>query len=133
MPPPRLRRIFATTCFIGGTLIACSSETATNDSKNDSPSETTKCGAKPNSLAFPDQDCVEAHCCAEVKTCFNLATGGSDCSDYGVCYTACSSSDRVGNEISDCLARCDEKASGAVQDAYNEIVVCHSANCGAGQ
>lgn len=82
------------------------------------------------------QACVEAACCTELKTCFDLPAdadnGKVDCNAYTECIDSvrdeCSAKPTQ-EEIDECFADCDLTAADGVQAAYDGIVSCAETNC----
>jgi hypothetical protein len=67
--------------------------------------------------------CLSAHCCSEVKAC----EGIEDCKTFLQCYAPC----RVdGGAQGSCTSTCIAgKDGGAIQSAFNAVVLCGGNNC----
>lgn len=92
-------------------------------------------------VGFTDecQACLDAHCCTELKNCFNLPAGKddagadlADCNTYAACEVDCYTNVDAGDPDKCETDLCNNPSfSGkAVQDAYGAILTCGKTDCG---
>ena len=79
------------------------------------------------------QSCLEAHCCNELKGCFNIDPGDAGdqvgCSAYSDCVVHCQETADGGDPSSCVKDQCDSVAAPGVADAFKQLSQCQQTSC----
>lgn len=77
------------------------------------------------------QSCLDAKCCDELETCFDLPAGDDgayDCTNYALCIDDCTTISRKSSRDA-CYADCGDDSAKGVSDAYVDIEQCAVDHC----
>ena len=108
-----------------------------NDAGNTTPDGggTATCETKRTSeyiVSAACQACLDANCCAEQKTCFDIVAPDEskvDCNDYAQCIDDCATKSETQEQLDECYADCDLIRADGVQTAYEAIESCAVKDC----
>lgn len=81
------------------------------------------------------QACLDAKCCSQQKTCFDIEAPADkskvNCNDYAACIDDCGATATTEEELDACYGDCDLTGADGVQTAYEAIVSCGVTDCAA--
>lgn len=122
----------------GGSSNQNNTDSGTQDASTEDVNTAPVCESKQSGTLVNEecQACLDANCCTELKTCFDIPAdenaGTVDCNDYATCIhdvrDECNAKPTQ-QEIDDCFADCDLTAATGVQAAYEAIEECAVTSC----